>query len=118
LYLVLRVFDGSGLELVVTPELIIGGGAATTSLIIAGVGVLKRAFPDLNWDRWGPLVDVILGIVIVASFIPATGDTWQDVRDSLALGLASGLSAAGLYDGVKRVSGTSGSVDCSSSEHK
>ena len=86
-------------------DFVVAGGAAATSLVIAVVGVFKRAFPGLNWARFGPLVDVVVGIILVWSFVPLTGDRRVDVRDVFAIGLAAGLSASGLYDGAKRVTG-------------
>lgn len=77
-------------------------GVAVVPLIVALVEVVKGAgLPT----RWCALAAVLLGVAASAAyqaFGPAQARTWAD---ALAVGLALGLSAAGLYSGARTTLG-------------
>lgn len=72
--------------------------AAQIALIIGIAEVIKRlGLPK----RWIPLIDLILGLI---SGICVYGlHLNYDIVESIVIGLAMGLSACGLFSGVKNV---------------
>lgn len=88
-----------------------GGDIATESLLtVAGatvvvsivVGVILRALnlsPESK-DRFGPLIAIIVGVVIVGAVALYTG---ADIAQALITGLLAGSASMGLYDTVKAV---------------
>ncbi len=71
---------------------------AQVALIMALAEVIKRIGLD---SRWIPLVD--LGLGIVAGLAVYTGHLGYSVVEGIIVGIACGLSACGLFSGVKNV---------------
>lgn len=63
-----------------------------TAVVVGLVEVIKRL--GLN-DKWCPLLSVCLGII--AGVVYAS----TDIKQGILVGIAIGLSACGLYSGVK-----------------
>ena len=71
---------------------------AQVTLIMALAEVVKRIGLD---SRWIPLVDLALGIV--AGLLIYTAHLGYTPIEGLVIGVACGLSACGLFSGVKNV---------------
>lgn len=89
-------------------EAITLGGA--TILVSVLVEVLKRslAWGQAQVDRFGPLVAVVVGILVVVLLAAAMGnlagpDPAQAVASAIITGVLAGAAASGLYDGTKVV---------------
>lgn len=72
---------------------------AQVALIMALAELVKRLGLDA---RWIPLVDLMLGIL--SGVVIYTIYTGLQVIEGVVLGIALGLSACGLFSGVKNVS--------------
>lgn len=72
---------------------------AQVALIMALAELVKRLGLDA---RWIPLVDLVLGIL--SGIVIYTIYTGLQVIEGVVLGIALGLSACGLFSGVKNVS--------------
>lgn len=73
--------------------------------ILASVLIQFAILPLLNLspatqDRFGPLLAIIVGIVIVelATFTVVTGATKQDIGQGLVNGIFAGLAAIGIHN--------------------
>jgi hypothetical protein len=64
--------------------------------IIVGLVALTKLYID---SRWAPLIAVTVGIIL-SIFFSGLAISW-----AVLLGLLAGLSAAGLYSGVKTTAG-------------
>ena len=71
---------------------------AQVALIMALAEVIKRIGLD---SRWIPLVD--LGLGIVAGLAVYTGHLGYSVVEGIIVAIVCGLSACGLFSGVKNV---------------
>lgn len=66
--------------------------AFAVPIIIGIVSALKVAG---MWARWAPFVSILAGILFMGFF------GMGDIRDLILNGLVAGLTASGLYSGVK-----------------
>lgn len=71
-------------------------GAAVIVLIL--VGAIKSAFTSFDASRFGALVSIILGIVIVALANATSVVVHLDWGTAIITGILAGASASGLYD--------------------
>ena len=78
-------------------ELIIGGVSASVLI----VGLVQIAKSSGLPGRWAPLLSVGLGLAFAVAYgllNRLTGPVWLDL---VGLGILAGLSASGLYSGVR-----------------
>lgn len=66
--------------------------ALAVPVIIAVVSALKVAG---MWSRWAPFLSILLGVIFMTFF--GVGE----LKDLMLEGLVAGLTASGLYSGVK-----------------
>ena len=86
--------------------------AGASILVGILVEVLKRA---LAWgqaqvDRFGSLVAIVVGILVVVLLNAAQGlitgpNPWQPLAVAIITGILAGAAASGLYDGTQVVTG-------------
>lgn len=72
------------------------GAAATVPIVIA----ITQAFKMMNWvqDKYIPFISMIVGIGVA---ILLTHNFMADLSNTIMSGILFGLSASGLYSGVK-----------------
>ena len=88
-----------GGDLATTDLLTVAGATVVVSII---VGVVLRALnlsPESK-DRFGPLIAIGIGVVVVGAAALYSG---ADIGQALLTGLLAGSAAMGLYDTVKSV---------------
>ena len=69
-----------------------------TALALSITQVFKLAAQDERFNRFAPLISLLVGIGIATFFLGGN-------KDSLLLGIVSGLSASGLWSGGKSIAG-------------
>ena len=83
--------------------------AGASILVGILVEVVKRTFAwaDATTARFGPLVSIGIGIVVVEVLLLAQGQLSDaaTIAAGAVTGLLAGASAAGLYDNVKSLAG-------------
>jgi hypothetical protein len=73
------------------------GGASLIVIII--VQVIKTAWSALDTVRWGPLVSMLIGLVVViGANVFAIADVRLDWGTAILTGILAGATASGLYD--------------------
>jgi len=76
------------------------GGAVATALIVT---LLKTIWPDAIKDRWAVIAAVTTGFVLAGiSYWAQIVPTVATILQIVGAGLLAGLSACGLYSGVKK----------------
>ena len=70
-----------------------------TTLILILVGVVKRAWPNFDSSRWGAVLAIVLGLILVCG---ANALSLAEVQlgwgQAVLTGILAGASASGIYD--------------------
>ena len=79
------------------------GGIMVVPFVSGLVRAVAVAWPGVDWSRWRPMLCIVVGVLLAMVAGPGSVDGWRAVWDRVILGVAVGLSAAGLYSGVGMV---------------
>jgi len=85
---------------IATTDLLTVAGATVVVSIIVGVVMKALKFSPEHQDRFGPLVAIAIGIIVVGAAALYSG---ADLAQALITGLLAGAASMGLYDTVKSV---------------
>lgn len=73
--------------------------AGLAAFVLLLVGVIKKAAPVIDMDRWGAILAMGVGVAVaLAANFASVGDVHLSVAEAVFLGIMGGAAAAGLYD--------------------